>query len=136
MKIEKVQDFYRQELALLTDESAQCDYLMLLGIKKRQASSIRDDMYRIGGCKTAIWIRIMDEKGKIKFEADSDSLLVNGVLFILEAMYQGKPREEIQACPPRFLDWISELVIYPEIRYNGLWKCYQKLSGDVLDSPD
>lgn len=136
MRLEEIQESFENELALLTDGSAQCDYLMLMGMEKEPIFSVRNDRDRIRGCKTAIWLRITDDKERVTFEADSDSLLVRGILSIFEAMYQGRTREEIRRCPPRFLERISGLVIYPEIKQNGLRNCYQKLSGDVSYSPE
>ena len=136
MRIEEIQRSCEQELALLTDGAAQCDYLMMLGMEMEPVFAVREDRYRIGGCRTAIWLRIREEEGRVTFEADSDSLLVKGILFLFGSMYQGRTREEIRGCPPRFIDQISELVIYPEIRHNGLGKCYRRLSGDISDAPD
>ncbi|MCD7991804.1 MAG: hypothetical protein LUK37_08530, partial [Clostridia bacterium] len=49
-------------------------------------------------------------------------------LSILEELYEGKTPEAIKAHPMRFLDYISDDVIYSEIKENGLLKCYQILA--------
>ena len=51
-----------------------------------------------------------------------------GVLSILEELYQARTPEIIKSHPMRFLDYISDDVIYPEIKENGLSKCYQILA--------
>ena len=66
--------------------------------------------------------------GMVHFYSDSDSLLVRGVLSILEELYQARTPEIIKSHPMRFLDYISDDVIYPEIKENGLSKCYQILA--------
>ena len=50
------------------------------------------------------------------------------VLSILEELYQARTPEIIKSHPMRFLDYISDDVIYPEIKENGLSKCYQILA--------
>ena len=69
-----------------------------------------------------------DRDGMVHFYSDSDSLLVRGVLSILEELYQARTPEIIKSHPMRFLDYISDDVIYPEIKENGLSKCYQILA--------
>ncbi|MBP3879396.1 MAG: SufE family protein [Lachnospiraceae bacterium] len=63
------------------------------------------------------------------FEAESDSLLVRGVLALFEEVYQGVSRREAAECPPVFLSEISEDVIYEDIRKNGLQRCYERIAG-------
>ena len=70
------------------DPGAQCEYLLMLGMEKPLLDSLRVDRYRIGGCRTAIWLRAEDRDGRVHFYSDSDSLLVRGVLSILEELYQ------------------------------------------------
>ena len=112
---------------LLGDSFSQCDYLMTLGMSKPSIPQIRTDQYRIGGCKTAIWIRIGRSDQTVLFETDSDSLLVKGVLSLFDELDAGATAEEICKCPPLFLEHISEDVIYREIKTNGLQKCYLKI---------
>ena len=115
-------------LIQLQDPGSQCEYLLMLGMEKLPFDSLRVDRYRIGGCRTAIWLRAEDRDGMLHFYSDSDSLLVRGVLSILEELYQARTPEIIKSHPMRFLDYISDDVIYPEIKENGLSKCYQILA--------
>lgn len=119
---------YIDSLLRLQDPGSQCEYLLMLGMEKPPLDSLRADRYRIGGCRTAIWLRAEDRDGMVHFYSDSDSLLVRGVLSILEELYQARTPEIIKSHPMRFLDYISDDVIYPEIKENGLSKCYQILA--------
>ena len=114
---------YIDSLLRLQDPGAQCEYLLMLGMEKPLLDSLRVDRYR-----TAIWLRAEDRDGMVHFYSDSDSLLVRGVLSILEELYQARTPEIIKSHPMRFLDYISDDVIYPEIKENGLSKCYQILA--------
>ena len=78
---------YIDSLLRLQDPGAQCEYLLMLGMEKPLFDSLRVDRYRIGGCRTAIWLRAEDRDGMVHFYSDSDSLLVRGVLSILEELY-------------------------------------------------
>ena len=124
MSIRETEDFHRRNIQTL-DELGQFDYLVNLGVAFGRSSGIEKPENRIRGCKTAIWLK-MDGR---KIAASSDSLVVLGLLAILTEMYDGQQAEMIRANPVRFLDVISEQVIYPEIKENGIKKIYGILSG-------
>lgn len=117
-----------ERLAVLEDPLSQCDYLMMEGMKRKSVPDLRQDCYRIGGCRTAIWIEARLVAGKAIFRMESDSLLVKGVFSLFDELYQKRPVKEIRENTPSFLDIISDEVIYPEIKENGLKKCYEKLA--------
>ena len=111
------------------DELAQFDYLVNLGVAFGRNSEIEKNENRIKGCKTAIWLN-MDGR---KISVSSDSLVVSGLLSILTEMYDGEQEETIRANPIKFLDIISNQVVYPEIRENGIKKLFGILSGSKED---
>lgn len=126
--IRRAEKKHIDSLIQLQDPGSQCEYLLMLGMEKPPLDSLRVDRYRIGGCKTAIWLRAENRDGVVHFSCDSDSLLVRGLLSILEELYQGRTPDTIKSCPMKFTDYISDDVIYPEIKENGLSKCYQMLA--------
>ena len=109
---------------------AHCAYPL---IRRMGDKDIKTELYRIGGCKTAIWLRTEETKGRVKFTGDSDSLLVKGVLAILDKMYNLQYIQDVKGHPPEFPDYISDEVIYPEIKQNGILKCYQRLAALSLN---
>ena len=128
MSIEEKIKKYTQDFSELCDPFSQGEYLIGLGIGRLDEQEIRRDQYRIEGCKTGIWTEVLKENGLIYFRADSDSVLVKGILHIYKDLYDGKKETEIWEKPPEFLKCISEEVIYPEIKENGLFKCYWKMA--------
>ncbi len=120
-----------ERLKALGDPLSQCDYLMMTGLSRPEIPEIKVPRCRIGGCKTAIWIETGEKDGTVWFRADSDSLLVRGVLALFDEMYAGVSASEAAAYPPLFIEEISEEVIYPEIRQNGLKKCYEAISSPI-----
>ena len=91
---------YREELAVLEDPASQCEYLMFLGMQ---------------GQKRKPCERIFTG--------------LRGVLAIPEDLYEGESPEAVRAHPPKFPGDISDEVIYPEIKKNGILKCYQRLAA-------
>ena len=124
MSIRETDDYHRLNLQD-SDELGQFDYLVNLGVAFGRNSGIEKAENRIRGCKTAIWVKLDGRK----VTASSDSLVVLGLLAILTEMYDGQQAEMIRANPIRCLDVISEQVVYPEVRENGIKKLYGILSG-------
>lgn len=127
MNISEKNQYYIKIFHELDDPASQAEYLMMLGMKKEDISELRRDSFRIEGCKTGIWIDGQEADGSVQFKADSDSLLVKGALYLFEELYQGRTKKIIKENPPAFLAAISDDVIYPEIKNNGLLKCCQKM---------
>lgn len=129
MGIEEKEKRYIGELKLLDDAGSQCEYLMFLGMQQHGDERLRQKQYRIEGCKTAIWMKAWCDAGRVHFAADSDSLLVKGVLAIMRDLYEEESPGLVQEHPPEFLEAISADVIYPEVRRNGIAGCYQRLAA-------
>ena len=128
MSIREIEDMHIQRLKTL-DELGQFDYLMDLGVSFGRDEEIETSENRIKGCMTAIWVKCEGQKTRFS----SDSLVVLGLLAILKQMYGGSSSKEIASNPIRFLDVVSEHVVYPEIRKNGIKKVYGILSGSKED---
>ena len=124
MSIRDAEDRHIQNLKAL-DELGQFDYLLDLGVAMGRDVEIERVENRIKGCKTAIWMETEDTRIRLS----SDSLVVLGLLSILKQMYEKRTTAEIRLNPIRFLDVVSEHVVYPEIRENGIRKLYGILSG-------
>lgn len=127
--VREIEAQYIEEFKQLEDPESQCEYLLQLGMRLQQEEGLRQAAYRIEGCQAAVWCRVRQTEGRIYFAGDSDSLLVRGILYILKEMYDGRPAGEAGDCPPLFLTYISDAVIYKEIKVNGIAKCYQKLAA-------
>ena len=121
--IRGTEDLHMKRL-IEADELGQFDYLVDLGVRLGRDAGVETDGNRIRGCRTAIWVRM--EGRKIK--ASSDSLVVLGLLSIMKEMYDGKNVEEIVSNPMRFLSVISDQVVYPEIRENGIRRVYELIT--------
>lgn len=127
MSCKEKQEEYVALFTKLVDPLSQSDYLINLGMSLARCKKIRQEKFKIRGCKTSIWLNCEKKEGKVSFEADSDSLLVKGILKIMHSLYSDVSLKEIMECPPSFLNNISDDVIYPEIKNNGIKKCYEGL---------
>lgn len=89
--------------ALLDDWDDRYRYVIELG---RTLAPLADEKhvenYKVRGCASQVWLVTHVDRGGVdgpvlKFEGDSDALIVRGLIAILFAIYSGKPAKEIVA---------------------------------------
>lgn len=75
---------------------------------------------RIKGCQSQVWLKPSFEDGRIYFMADSDAMLVKGIVAILVQAYSGASPQEILEYKPTFLSEIGITEHLSMNRTNGL----------------
>jgi len=76
--------------------------------------------YEIKGCQSKVWLKPSLVKGRAVFQADSDAILVKGIIGLLLEVYSDSTPEEIMANPPAFLTSIGITDHLSLNRTNGL----------------
>lgn len=83
----------------LGDWEAQCDYLIDLGYEIPDfPESARIEANRVHGCQSNVWLITEIKPGDppvIEIQADSDSMIVRGLIAVLLLAYSGKTAQEI-----------------------------------------
>jgi cysteine desulfuration protein SufE len=74
----------------------------------------------IRGCQSRVWLHQEFTDGKITFEAESDALIVKGLVALLLKIYSNHTPLEILASEPRFIDEIGLRQHLSPTRSNGL----------------
>lgn len=75
----------------------------------------------IDGCQSQVWLRAdMTEDGKIVFSADSDALIVKGIIALLLKVISGHTPDEILQSELYFIDRIGLKDHLSPTRSNGL----------------
>jgi cysteine desulfuration protein SufE len=117
-----------QEFAGLSDWEAR--YKKLIEIGKRlpglpDEKKLED--YKVKGCQSQVWIHAKMNDGKVIFEADSDALLVRGLVALLLRIYSDATPDEILVTPPDFVKEIGlESKLSPS-RANGLFSMIKQI---------
>ena len=83
----------------LGDWDAQCDYLIDLGLELPELpAAARCEQNRVHGCQSNVWLVAEVHKGDpptVEIQADSDSMIVKGLIAILLTAYSGRSAREI-----------------------------------------
>ena len=91
-KINEIKD----TLQSFPDNRMGLEYMMDLG-KESQKNYPKEDRVndnRIFGCTSMAWIKL-ENKNPIKINTVSDSLMVSGILYLLEMVFDGEPKSSI-----------------------------------------
>ena len=82
----------------------------------------------VEGCQSHVWLYIYaDENGKFQFDADSDTLIVKGILYLLQKCYCGKSPDEVEKSEIFFLDRTAIMDTFESDRQKGIGYVIKKL---------
>ncbi|MBU0560386.1 MAG: SufE family protein [Bacteroidetes bacterium] len=121
MTIQEAHSSIVEDFENLGDWEEKYKYIIELG---RSLPAFPED-YRtaknkIEGCQSQVWMNSKFEKGKVFFEADSDAMIVKGLIAILLKVYSGFTPDEILSTPPEFMKKIGIDNHLSLTRKNGL----------------
>lgn len=121
MTINEAQDEVIEEFADFTDWMDKYQLLIDLGNDLQQL----DDKYKtednlIDGCQSRVWLQADYVDGKIYFTAESDALIVKGIIALLIRVLSGHTPQEILDADLYFIERIGLKDHLSPTRSNGL----------------
>ena len=123
------QDELLETFAELPDWDERYDYLIDLGRElPAMDTGLCTGEAKVDGCLSSVWLVMPLNEGKIQLIADSDSLIVKGLIVLLMSLYhQRSPREAIDVDPQKFF---AELGLEQHLspgRRNGLYSMVERI---------
>ena len=82
--------------------------------------SYKTEQNLIEGCQSRVWLQADDVDGKIVFKAESDALIVKGIIALLIKVLSGHTPDEILNTDLYFIDKIGLKEHLSPTRSNGL----------------
>ena len=121
MTINEAQDEVIEEFSDLTDWMDKYQLLIDLGneLEPLDAKYKTDDNL-IDGCQSRVWLHADMKDGLIVFTADSDALIVKGIIALLIRVLSGHTPDEIASADLYFIDRIGLKDHLSPTRSNGL----------------
>lgn len=121
MTIEETQQDIIDEFSDMEDWMDKYAYIIDLG----NAVPPIDEKYRtlehlIEGCQSRVWLNAELEDGKVIFTADSDAIIVKGIISLLIKVLSGHTPDEILESDLHFIDAIGLAEHLSPTRSNGL----------------
>jgi cysteine desulfuration protein SufE len=119
--IDQVQEEIVEEFAVFDDWMDKYSLIIEEGNKLEKL----DESYKtpnniIKGCQSRVWLQTDFENGKLYFRAESDAVIVKGLLALVLRIFSGRTPDEIISADLHFLKQIGLTEHLSPTRSNGL----------------
>ena len=119
--INKIQDSIIEEFSDFEDWLDRYQLLIDLGGEQESLpEEYKTDNNLIEGCQSRVWLQADFVDGKVFFRAESDALIVKGIVSLLVKVYSGRTPNEILENEPYFVEAIGLKEHLSPTRSNGL----------------
>ncbi len=119
-----------EEFALFDDPRDKLEYLLELGKALPPLDAAhRTEANRVRGCQSQVWMvaHFDPASRRLHLAAESDAIIVRGLISLLLRLYSGRTPEEILAHPPRVFETIGLGRLLTPGRQNGLWAMSERI---------
>lgn len=121
LSIDELQQEIVESFSVFEDWMDKYAYLIELGNNLPDFdNTYRTEKYIIKGCQSRVWLYTSMENGLMKFVADSDALIVKGIIALLHQIYSGRSPKEILNTKTDFISKIGLDKHLSPTRSNGL----------------
>ena len=117
-----------EEFSVFEDWLDRYNYLIELGNDLPEIDpQYRTNEYLINGCQSKVWLHAELEDGKMVYKADSDAIIVKGIVALLVKVLNGRTPAEIVENELHFIDDIGLRQNLSPTRSNGLLAMVKKM---------
>jgi cysteine desulfuration protein SufE len=121
MTASQLEDTFIDDLNTLGNWFLQYEYLLAISADMpRIETKERTPEHKVPGCQSGVWIVSEISDGKIRIRADSEALIIRGIISIYVQLLDGRTPEEILAFQPRFIEKTNIKKQISTDRFHGL----------------
>lgn len=121
MTIEEVQQNIIEEMDLFEDWTDKYEYIIELGKSLNTISEEKKiDSNKIKGCQSNVWLDAEFENSIVKFSADSDALIVKGLVSLVLKVFSNQAPQDIINANLDFIEKTGLSQHLAQTRSNGL----------------
>jgi len=121
MTIAEAQQEIVEEFAFLGDWEERYAHIIDLGRAMEPiAAEYKTEANRVKGCQSQVWLHSDMQDDILHLEAESDALIVNGLIALLMRVYADRTPAEILAADNQFIDKVELRKHLSPNRTNGL----------------
>lgn len=125
-----------ENFGLLGDWEERYRYLITLGKNlPPMEESLKTPENRVNGCTSQVWLTAKNEEGFFSFFADSDTVIVKGLVAVILIFYSGKTAPDILAADAKEL--FSKLELQDHLtpsRSNGFFAMEKRIKDLVTQA--
>lgn len=133
MTINEAQDEVIEQFQDFTDWMDKYQLLIDLGGELEPLDAkYKTEQNLIDGCQSRVWLQCDDVDGKLVFTADSDALIVKGIIALLVRVLSGQTPKDILDVDLYFIDRIGLREHLSPTRSNGLLAMIKQIKAYAL----
>lgn len=133
MTINEIQDELIEEFELFDDWEGKYEYIIDLGKKlPKLADEYKTEDNIIKGCQSIVWLNAYMDGDKLIFEADSEAIIVKGLVSMLLKVLSGHTPEEILHADLYFINKVGLTSHLAQTRSNGLASMVKQMKAYSL----
>ncbi|MBS1600406.1 MAG: SufE family protein [Bacteroidetes bacterium] len=131
--IQAVEDEIVDEFSLFDSWDDKYEYIIDLGKKLPPLDEqYKKDENKVRGCQSTVWLVADYRDGKIFFKAESDAVIVKGLISMLIRVLSGHSPEEILEAKLGFIQQIGMTTHLAQTRSNGLLSMVKQMKNFAL----
>ncbi len=132
--IQEIQKEFSDDFSLLANWEEKYEYLIEMGMDiPAMKPENKVDENLVKGCQSSVWFDVNCQDGMIVFEADSDSLVVKGMVAVLYKLFNHQSARDVLEAD---LGLFEELGLWHHLssqRSNGLTAMVAHLKAKAAD---
>ena len=133
MTINETQDEIIEEFELFADWADKYEYIIDLGKKlKKLPEEQKTEDNIIKGCQSRVWLNARKDDNQLIFEADSEAIIVKGLVNMLIRVLSGHSPKEIAESDLYFMDKIGMSSHLAQTRSNGLASMVKQMKNYAI----
>lgn len=119
--IEAIEEEIIEEFSLFSSWDDKYEYIIDLGKRLPPLEEAHKlDENKVRGCQSTVWLVSSFENGKVYYKAESDSVIVKGLISMLIRVLSGHEPDEIIQAKLDFINRIGMTTHLAQTRSNGL----------------
>lgn len=119
-----------EEFSVFDDWMDKYQYLIELGQELDPLEeSEKNEQSLISGCQSKVWIVSEVKDGRLYFRADSDAIIVKGIVAMLMKVVSGSKIEEVKECDFSFVSKIGLREHLSPTRSNGVLAMIERIKA-------
>jgi len=131
--INEIQEELIEEFGLFEDWADKYEYLIDLGKKLAPMSDVyKTEENVIKGCQSRVWLHAEKQGDLVVFQADSEAIIVKGMISMLIRVLSNHTPAEILAADLYFIDQIGMSQHLAQTRSNGLVSMVKQMQHYAL----
>jgi cysteine desulfuration protein SufE len=131
--IKETEDEIVEEFALFDSWDDKYEYIIDLGKKLQPLQEqYKKDENKVRGCQSTVWLVADEKEGRIFFKAESDAVIVKGLISLLIRVLSGHAADEIIDAKLEFIQQIGMTTHLAQTRSNGLLAMVKQMKNYAL----